>query len=324
MKNIDLYKVLNKLAKAEISPTTLNGVEILPEHNAMCRKTHLEISDAGGTPRAAFSVLIRKIQGLRSFLLDFCNPKTPVHFGGEGGLDDRVGDLFCILVWLKMRGFFPNSVIGRAFSLLASLVEGIGSNPTLSPEELKAFCAKIKTLLEQMPVTSDEWVKIFSPKITLNPIPIACPPRIPIDTTIGWWDEFILWATRGVEEEDLEAAGTLMVCVGVAAGVVALTGGTGLPLVCSSGGSLAAATTALAVVVGTDRAQAVENELVRTAETCGEEEGGDDTDIGVEEPAKGEGCCRDEESGEILKKVTQMGCEGMEGAVWDLGCMVVE
>ena len=322
MHNMDLSKILNKLAKAEILPTTLNGIEILPEHNAMCSKTWLEISAAGGTPTAAFAVLIRKIQGLRSFLLDFCNPNTPTHFGGEGGLDDRVGDIMCVMIWLNMRGFFPSSAVGGAFSILGSLVHGIGSNPTLSAAELKAFCVKMKTLLEHMPITNDEWVEIFSPNITLSPIPTTCPQS---------WADQVTNSLPQVYQDNLEAirvalavlagliaGAVLALMAALAAGVPAFIANSAYAITVASARAVAIAAL-MALGVTSDDASAAADELENGIKSC---DTVDPTDIGVEEEEKGEGCCLE---GEIVDGIENqddcLNIGGDWGGIDQMGCI---
>jgi hypothetical protein len=186
------------------------------------------------------------------------------------------------------------------------------------------LCAKIKKMQEVLSPTEQFIQDSITPDQDLNNMAV-CPQ--------GVFDDALIALSEIVSEETLDLVGGILLTLATTLGVIAaaaaawplIFGGAAYTAAVLAARGVATASIAALVAAGLITAEdaaaanGTADDLVNGIDSCL-----DSTDIGVEEPAKGEGCCRDEESGEILKNVTQMGCEGMEGAVWDLGCMVVE
>ena len=251
-------------------------------HDPYCRDIFSHMRGLSSV-REIMQYFLTAIGMLRQTGQDFCANKNYKNF--EGFRDAWLG-FHCVIKYIIM--FIPGSTMPNILNNLINylgpgLVDGFpgadvkGLDTFSDEDELQLhnyLCVDTPNggILRRPLLDFDveTWEDLFNvTQLIPIPQPITCPPYIPINTSLPWWEEFMLWALQDVDPSDLEAAGNAAACVGIAAGVLA-TGGAAAPYVCTLGaGELAAATAALALVVSAERAAAIEQALLEVSQSCG-------------------------------------------------------
>ena len=218
--------------------------------------------------RRIWTVIERLVEGIHFFAQDahlFCT--TDDNAAIEQLHNDYMRHVMCPFTYLADQlSLLPGVGVENMISLISSLTSemiALIMMKDFSNDTKEAFCNSLMMTVEKLwAMDMEDWLKEYGQYMTLtpNPIPITCPTRIPVTVDIEWWESFLIWALDGVDPADMEAAGNAATCVGVLTGVLAASG----PIfVCTTGvKGLSAATAALAVFVGVDRASAIENQLV--------------------------------------------------------------
>ena len=264
-------KYFNRLALSQHTPIVQPSpvTTVSPSHPCRMVWNHLNSS---GSARELFKLLVRYIKSFGDTARAYC-AKNPSHNEvGRRTVRRNYDNVVCVFQYI-FHFISGTSITPEIFNLF----KGAGGFEEIFQNEFEdsVFCEKMQKLLLKIEgYTAEEWEKEFNaisltPSLNPQPLPITCPQQIPVDPSLPWWEEFLVWALQGVDPNDIEAAGSAATCVGIAAGVLA-TGGAAAPYVCTlEAGGLAAATAALAVSVGTEQALAIEQSLLEIAQSCG-------------------------------------------------------
>ena len=333
----DLKRLLNSLAK-ELDFTIAQSQLAKASYDCSIMNDILNDLAGSGIPGyetrrlTAFSEIDRRINDIKTKADDVC--VEGLYFFGMHKLIEEIivliEESLCILNWL---GGFQGVVLRTSLEALKGIMNHLRKMSHLSSlfkSASDALCTSVMQeiitidgldILEELGI--DEGPTTFQ----LQPTPTTCPEGV-VDGIINTLppspllDEVetirLILSTLAIAA----AAALAVLAAAIAAGVPAAVATAVYNATILSAKGIAIA--ALVLLGFTEKTAAdTADGVADGVENC--ELDTTPTDIGVEEEIKGEGCCL---NGEILEGVTQMGCEGIEGAEWgdlvQMGCMVVE
>ena len=266
----NLKRLLNRIAREQHFTTAQNQ---LAKASYDCGLMNDVLNDlvASGIPGyetrrlTAFREIGLRIKRIKIHIEDICDSD---YFIVDGLMElveailVLIEESICILNWLGgIQGVVLRASLGTLGAIITYL-KTLANNPLLFHDAKDLWCRSMQRIifaLDGLDILEELGID-EGPTLQVQSTPITCPTRIPVTVDIEWWESFLIWALDGVDPADMEAAGNAATCVGVLTGVLAASG----PIfVCTTGvKGLSAATAALAVFVGVDRASAIENQLV--------------------------------------------------------------